>query len=402
MVDIPPILKGCNRWLSRRRKSAFRYMLVFAMFLISYITYIHTKFSFTLIAKPIANNIKTSKTDRIGNLKVDNDKLNTQKVVVLYGTPSSGYLQVQNDFALWMKEFKLYPWAWALPELVSEKYTKDQNFIPYVNSLMHVSFMIPENEPFDVKGRHLANYYLSQFRDGFINQWVQNRNILIGSDKFSYFLDETNGDYFMEAFIKTMPWNDPRYSLTKQGQLSVIIFHSSSYQDHLRKLWMNSAHDHTNSNSQNMKFSSWIVNDFNYDVIDSYGLAYALVKRGIPVSMVNVDKVEEDLSHFVLCNVLKFSCEGDFKGGLMPTEQKIPPNLFFDVKDDTLDEVKRVMSQHESPLIKCLEGNQLFHLYPQKVGLVHNASSGPCPTSFSNFSVKHEIRRIILANEKKS
>ena len=75
-------------------------MLVFAMFLISYITYIHTKFSFTLIAKPIANNIKTSKTDRIGNLKVDNDKLNTQKVVVLYGTPSSGYLQVQNDFAL--------------------------------------------------------------------------------------------------------------------------------------------------------------------------------------------------------------------------------------------------------------------------------------------------------------
>ena len=329
-----------------------------------------------------------------------------QKFVVVYGTNSSGYSQVESDFALWTQEFRIYPWAWALPEISAAKYRKDQHFGPFIRALQYFSTTVPASKPFDRAERLLSNYLISQFQDGFVEQWVQNRNILIGSDLFSYILDEQNGEDFLDKLTETLPWNDPRYSLLTEGEVSVVILHRSDHQEHLKDLWSKSIIG-GNELSETKKFSSWLVNDFNFDAFDSYSLAYTAIKKGISVSFVNVREIEGDLSHYIFCNVLMFACTDGHVTGVTSPEQESTQTIEdenFDLDAAKLSEIETAIKKHESLFEQCLQNDVKFQIYPRRKSKrrwsVDSSSSltlEACPES--NRSTKDEIRSTIVQNE---
>lgn len=382
-----------NKLLSQRKKNNFgtKVTIVFVTYLLYMIISIRSKYSTTLIASPTKGYIHNDRNIRENQSKDNsNDKGKLQKVVVLYGPTIN---QIQKDLSTWTKEFQLYPWAWALPDISSEKYTKEQHFGPFLDSIKYFSAMAPMTDSlFDVNERNLAEYSMTKFKDGFRDQWVQNKSIIIGSNRFSYILDETNGDSFMDAFIQTMPWKDPRYALLNEGEISVIILHQSSHKDHIKELWLNNI---ANNPSQKKKFSSWITHDFDFNIIDSYSLAYNFIKRGFHVSVVDVNNVEKDLSHFVLCTVLNFPCGNGYKGSSNHEKEQIKTSN-IDVTDLILDHIEQAIRMHESRFLKCFNKYQnLIQFYPQrnKNGQYSSKDSGPCPTL--NQSIKQEIREIV-------
>lgn len=326
--------------------------------------------------------------------------LKTQEFVIVYGTNSSGYSQVQSDFALWTQEFRIYPWAWALPEISATKYKKEHHFEPFIKSLQYFSSTVSASKPFDRAERLLSDYLVSQFRDGFVEQWVQNRNIIIGSDLFSYILDEQSGEDFVDKLTNTLPWNDERYSLLREGKVSFIILHRSDHQEHIKDLWSKSGIT-ANETSKSQKFSSWLVNDFNFDAFDSYSLAYAAVQKGISVAFVNVGEVKGDLSHYIFCDVLMFACTKGHVAGVGSPEKEIThviENEKFDVDAAKLNQIETVVKRHESLFERCLKNDKNFQIYPkQKFKLWKRVdtdlSDESCPES--NRATKDEIRNII-------
>jgi hypothetical protein len=414
-MDSPPNLRRLNRWIGRRRKNASKFMLLFASFLVILIFSIHVRYLGTLIASsdkaPVKKHSRKKNWTRKNNQQVD-DEPKPQEFVIVSGASSSGYTELESNFANWTQEFKMYPWSWALPELSSAEYTKKENFRPFIESLVYTSATVPENEAFDRKKRILITFLLSKFQDGFVEQWVQNRNILMGSDELSVALDETNGDNFMRAITKHLPWNDKRYALLKGGKLSVIILHRSSHQNNLRRLYENVISNGKSKNGETVSstlsskktFTSWLVNDFNFDTLDSYGLANKLLNNGISVSFVNVDDIEDgngnvDLTHYVSCNVLNFSCKDGQIIGLAKSNDKnnSKRNNDNDNMSKKLALVDEAIKRHESRYKECLKKRPNIVFYPRKKNeaISNVLSHPPCPTS--NQPIKDEIRQIIVS-----
>lgn len=382
-----------KRCIAQRKRNTSRFMLVFAIFLLSYLIYIQTAYRGTMISSTNNYRISTRSLRKEKNA----NPIKQQEVILVYGTMSSGYLQVQNDFSLWSQQFHMYPWSWAVPEISSEQYQKVQQFEPFMRSLKHYTTTVPESQRLDTTERSRVNYYISKFRDGFVDQWMQNKNILIGSDTFSIILDAIDGDNFFNALEKTMPWNDPRYSNLKEGRISFLILHRSSHQDHLKQMWQRKVV--ADGNLNNEKFSSWFANEFNFDDIDFFGLAYKLAKQGTSVTLVDVDFVDENLSQYICKNILQ-SCSNQDGNKLKTSEsydvksEAIAKKTDLDITDKTLSLIANAIKKHENKLQACLQGVKNFQMYPvTNIKQTDNLASD-LDCSDSNHSVKNELRKI--------
>ncbi len=410
-MESPPTVKRFNRWISNttftasssKRRNTTKYLILFVTFLLSLIMSIHTQYMRTMISYTDESLLKRRSREIESEKEITPKK--KQHFVLMYGTStnSSGYSKVQSDFSSWTQQFQIYPWSWALPAIKPERYVKEQNFGPFMESLVHLSTAVPEAEyKFDRQKYAESKFFLTKFQDGFIQQWVQNRNILVGSDEFNIILDEKNGDDFFRALLKTLPWNDSRFSLLSEGILSGIVLHNSKHKSHIVDLWTNKKKDQ--DEDQGGKFLSWLLNDFNFDVIDSYGLAHKLSKRGIPVSIVNVDQVKSDLSHFISCNILEFSCKDGKVIALEEsrfTEEKPTHDNseHTDLYPSVLNEIEKVIRRYERQYHSCLDKNSngLVNFYPQGADKQQQDkyNNNPCPDS--NEAVKNEIRDILTS-----
>jgi len=395
-MESPPTLRryNPNSIAHHRRNSATKMMMIFASLLGCFIMSIHTRYLHTLVS--LANESSNHDTRKRDYREEVSPKI--QDFVILYGTSASGYDQVQSDFSTWTQEFNFYPWTWALPDMSPEYYTKTEHFKPLMDSIIHTSSLVPVSEPINVRERIRSNFFLLKYRDGFIGQWMQHKNIVIGSETFSYILDRKNGDRFLNTFLKTLPWNDPRFSLMKAGKLSAIILHRSSPIDHIKDLWIGNTENQTES--INSEFSSWMMNEFNFDVLDSYGLAYKLVDKGVSVAFVDVDEVKDDLSHFISCNILNFPCRNGHIVGLNGNSQSTATRSLshdnIDVSSKKLGQLEDAINQYERDYRACFQGKMKIKFYSADIRAKEEFSATDkksCP--ISNQVIKEKIIDII-------
>ncbi len=393
-MDSPPLLRRYNPHsiTNHRRSNATKMMIIFASFLGFCIMSIHTRYLKTMVSS--TNGVsKHTKRKKRGLEKVSTQG---QDFVILYGTTSSGYDKVQSDFALWTQDFNFYPWTWALPEMSTEFYSKTEHFKPLMDSIVHSSSLVPESETFNIDERMRSTFFLMKFKDGFIEQWVQNKNIVMGSEIFSYVLNDKNGHRFLNTFMKTLPWNDPRFSLTKPGKVSAIILHRSTPVDHIKDLWISNMEN--DKKSKNTKFSTWMMNELNFDVLDSFGLASKLIKKGITVAFVDVDEVKNDLSHFISCSVLNLSCQDGLIVGLehgQPAAKRTLSRTNIDVSTDKLHQLEETIRRYENDYRACFEQETKIKFYPidkRPKEISSTTSNNSCPVS--NQLIKEKIKEI--------
>lgn len=233
-----------------------------------------------------------------------------QQVVIIVSSPCSGFDMVEKDFMKWSKEFKIRPYAYALPDISPELYSSRDAFRPFLNAIRTKIKSAPRG--FDNHNRteyKLAKLLIDEFHHGFNSQWMQNKNILIGSDMFNSFRDQRIREKFVNVLVKLMPWNDSRFSLYgSNDRIKVVILYRSSRSRHVYSMWKNS--------SSKEKFGEWILSK-GYSNLDMFSTANEFSRYGAMVDVIDVDHVAEmklSLSHFVACNSLNLDC---IKAGLL-------------------------------------------------------------------------------------
>mmetsp|Transcript_11481 Transcript_11481/g.17224 ORF Transcript_11481/g.17224 Transcript_11481/m.17224 type:complete len:410 (-) Transcript_11481:479-1708(-) len=227
-----------------------------------------------------------------------------QQVVIIVSSPCSGFDMVEKDFMKWSKEFKIRPYTYALPDLSSELYSSRDAFRPFLNAIRTKTKSAPRG--FDDHNRteyKQAKSLIDEFHHGFNLQWMQNKDIVIGSDTFNYFRDHGIREKFVNVLVKLMPWNDSRFSLYgSNDRIKVVVLYRSSRSRHVYSMWKNS--------SSNEKFGEWILSK-GYLNLDMFSTANEFSRYGAMVDVIDVDHVAEmklSLSHFIACNSLHLDC----------------------------------------------------------------------------------------------
>ena len=265
-----------------------------------------------------------------------------QQVVIIVSSPCSGFDVVEKDFMKWSKEFKIRPYAYALPDISPEIYSSRDAFRPFLNAIRTKIKSAPRG--FDNHNRteyKQAKLLIDEFHHGFNSQWMQNKDILIGSDMFNHFRDQRIREKFVNVLVKLMPWNDSRFSLYgSNDRIKVVVLYRSSRSRHVYAMWKNS--------SSKEKFGEWILSK-GYSNLDMFSTANEFSRYGAMVDVIDVDHVAEmklSLSHFIACNSLNLDCN---KAGLLKkidNATATPTELPF-VETTHMGKIEEILEKYE-------------------------------------------------------
>ena len=183
-----------------------------------------------------------------------------------------------------------------------------EGVFPLIDSLITKVTSAPRGFPsYNRTKSSSSNYFIEEFRQGFNSYWMQNKNIVIGSDSFYQILssNEWKLEKFVSEFVGLLPWNDERYSLPGSDDCSTaIILHRSSRMDHALTAWSLS--------SPKISFTEWILSDEGFNQLDQFSIAETFYENGIGVDIVDINHVstlDQSLSHFIACQILKLECD---------------------------------------------------------------------------------------------
>jgi len=269
-----------------------------------------------------------------------------QQVVIIVSSPCSGFDMVEKDFMKWSKEFKIRPYTYALPDISPEIYSSRDAFRPFLNAIQTKIKSAPRGfENHNRTEYKQAKLLIDEFHHGFNSQWMQNKDILIGSDMFNHFRDQRVREKFVNILVKLMPWNDSRFSLYgSNDRIKVVVLYRSSRSRHVYSMWENS--------SSKEKFGEWILSK-GYSNLDMLSTANEFSRYGTMVDVIDVDHVAEmklSLSHFIACNSLNLDCN---KAGLLkkidnatatPTELNLP---FVETTHINMGKIEKILEKYE-------------------------------------------------------
>jgi len=232
-------------------------------------------------------------------------KQREQKVVIIVSSPSNGFDMMEKDLMNWSKTYKIHPYAYALPDISSLNYTRRHGFRPLLDAINTKNFMAPRG--FDNHNRtdySKVKFLIDEFRHGFNAQWMQNKDIIIGSETFNSFQDERIRQKLVNVLVKLMPWNDSRFSLYgSNDRIKVIVLYRSSRSKHFHSLWKES--------SSKLKLEEWIASQGQ----DIFSTANEFIRHGAKdIDVVDVDYIVDmkyNLTHFIACKSLNLGCNGD-------------------------------------------------------------------------------------------
>ena len=228
-----------------------------------------------------------------------------QAVVIIASAPGLGYEIVEKDLIDWSKNYKIRPYSYVVPDISPDNYTKSQGCLPLVDAILTKASSVPRGfDGYNLTKNNSSDYLIMEFQKEFNSIWMQNKNILIGSDHLPYFQDEKLRRLVINRLVEMFPWNDKRLSLPGSNRdAKVIVLYRSSRINHLQSYW--------SSSSANVEFIDWLS---SYDVIrhiDIFSTADVFSRNGLKVDVVDVDyvvKKGQNLTAFILCEVIGLSC----------------------------------------------------------------------------------------------
>mmetsp|Transcript_10290 Transcript_10290/g.11394 ORF Transcript_10290/g.11394 Transcript_10290/m.11394 type:complete len:400 (-) Transcript_10290:110-1309(-) len=333
------------------------------------------------------------------NANIGSSRNADQRFVIFSGSNSAEFIKVQNDLTTWSQHYKIHPWKFAYPDVSPTMYNKTQASGPLIKSLSYLNTGVSKEKfNFNRIKKLEADHLVETFTDAFIHRWLQGGNILMGSTKLNLILDNVNGDCLLKGFLKTMPWNDPKYDLKGSvDSLEVVIIHRSNHIEHLKSIWASSKQEKSES------FSHWLINEFDFDEIDSYRMALKLIRNGISVSFVKVDVLQHDdqndLTHFIACNILNIECDGNRVIGLEESGETIelPDDLDIDLNDEMLNQVEEVIKSYEGQR-SCLENDQNVNVWVYPTRRSRTTSASCHFQNEKDLSLRDEVMKVLESN----
>lgn len=231
-----------------------------------------------------------------------------QEFVIIASSAESGFDAVEKDLIALSRHYKLSPYSYVIPDISSSNYTKSHGSLPLMEAIRTKSTTVPRGfDTYNITKNNASDFFIMEFQKEFNSLWMQNKNILVGSDSFSDFHDVTLRRKFVDRFVKMFPWNDKRFSLPGSNHdAKVIVLYRSSRIDHLKSLWGNSL--------GKVAFKDWITSSpHNYRNLDVFSTAEVFSKKGLKVDIVDVDHVvnnNQNLTKYILCEVMELQCQG--------------------------------------------------------------------------------------------
>lgn len=271
-----------------------------------------------------------------------------QRVLLLSGPLQSGLSKLNSDISQWSKSYKLGGWSWSIPEITNYNYTRDQGFDPLVDSMVYgLSHKLEMGPRYRDTRREVADYFLKEYRAAFVAEWMKNKSILVGSEKF---FTAANGK-IIESFVDMLPWNHPQFSLSgSKDDITVLICYRPSRVQHLASLWR------TSVDYKKLSFSKWLLSSDRINDIDALGLAEEFVKRGISVIIMDVEDVLKnhlDLGYYISCNILDAPCNNHIIVGLEDFNSTMPAlDLSYDLNhvglnDAAIKQIERTLGLYD-------------------------------------------------------
>ena len=262
-------------------------------------------------------------------------KIEHQEAIIIIGSQGTGFHSVEQDLIQWSKDYSIRPYTYALPNIPRTKYNNSQGFIPLLDALATQVVSAPRGFPtYNRTKSNLSAFFIEEFRQGFNAQWIQNKNIILGSDQFHYIMDhdQTGSDnnsnhankrkieQFVEEFVGLMPWNDERYHLSgSNDRATALLLYRTSRLQYVKSLWSSTSSPLSPSNS-NKTFVEWMLSSSrpqSQHLDPALIIADKLHQAGINIAVVDVDHVvvemKLNLSHYLACEFFRLTCGDDGK-----------------------------------------------------------------------------------------
>jgi len=252
-----------------------------------------------------------------------------QKIVILSGPHKNIISSIKKNMKSWENsENSLRPeWKWLVPQLVTEIETKyDNHSSNGFNALLE---SIYDSSAF---GKIAARHVIKLYRTEFLKAWVKGYNIVVGSERMNFFINNSDGPQVINDLIDLMPWHfdDEIYIDGSNKSLEVVVMYQGRRLDHLISIW-------NDNRKKDESFKDWVVNidKAHLKELDSLWLVELLINEGLNVVVVDISGVEErdlNVANVAACNIFFGNC--DTNKELM--EMKIQP-IQMDTKEAYTD-----------------------------------------------------------------
>lgn len=228
-----------------------------------------------------------------------------QKVVILMASPGIAFSELEQELYHWDKETQLQPWSWAIPDIRPEVYNVQEGFKPLMESIHFHSTSPPRgHEEFDRASKNQSDFFLEQFSQGFLFEWVKNKNILISSDHFHLWKDNVKS---VRKLLSLLPWHDRRYSLYGSNMdVKVVVLQPMDKLKHINHVFQ--LFSSSSLSSQPSSISEWLATLDDLSSFDTLSLAQRFQDEGIKVDVLAFDNHNaNNLKRLVACHILGIS-----------------------------------------------------------------------------------------------
>lgn len=318
-----------------------------------------------------------------------------RELVIIVSAPASGFDAVEKDLIAWSKDYKIRPYSYVVPDISPTNYTKSKGCLQLIDAILTKVTSAPRGfDGYNFTKYMASDYLITEFQKEFNSLWMQNKNILIGSDHLSHFSSEKVRRKSLDRLLKMFPWNDARFSLPgTNNDAKVILLYRSSRMKHLQELWSSSA--------SHVDFIEWLSSYDASNHVDIFSTTEVFTKKGLKVDVVDVDNIVDNgqnLTKYILCEVIGLPCQSDgplkglLDGNVEPTKFSVR-NSSFDVQFDSLD---AAMNEYECKF-DFLRGKDV-RFFPKSLAFKFSSCK---VTSIERSDVSREIQNMAQQMKKK-
>eukprot|EP00554_Chaetoceros_debilis_P003435 CAMPEP_0194087448 /NCGR_PEP_ID=MMETSP0149-20130528/25067_1 /TAXON_ID=122233 /ORGANISM="Chaetoceros debilis, Strain MM31A-1" /LENGTH=443 /DNA_ID=CAMNT_0038770801 /DNA_START=144 /DNA_END=1472 /DNA_ORIENTATION=- len=308
-----------------------------------------------------------------------------QRAFILVGSSAVGFEEIESDLREWNKNYLLKNGnSYPLPDLSPEMYNATDGFRPLLKAIEDQTSGIARGyASFSRQKRNQTEFLIEEFRQTFNNEWMKNKNFIIGIDAFRD-LSSSHGDnvlqsQFFETLLSLFPWYDKRFPFRgSNDNVTAIILYRSRRVARVTSLWENTPGDQS--------FSTWAKNFQDFHELDTFSIAETLRKMGVHLAIVDVDHVLSNglsLSHYIACNILGVQC--DDSGYILNADrEKITPwkgrvrkrtHGILDIKEGAMKKFILPLQQNECSYDFIRNGENV-DFYPTKLKTLFSWCTG--------------------------
>lgn len=323
------------------------------------------------------------------NVTLKQKSTRARELAIILSGPVSGFETVEKDLIAWSKDYKLRPYTYAIPDISPINYTKSQGSLQLIDAIRTKVSSVPRGfDGYNLTKHMASDSLIREFQKEFNSLWMQNKNILIGSDQITYFTSEKVRRKTLHRLTELFPWNDVRFSLPgTNNDAKVILLYRSSRVQHLQALW--------SSSKIQEDFIEWLSSNDIIVHMDIFSTAEVLAREGLKIDVVDVDYVVDNgqnLTKYILCEVIGMSCQSD---GPLKTlmDENVEPTKYLESKSNfnvQFEKLEVTMNEFDCEFDFLRAKNVRF--FPESLAL--KFSSCKLPNNNGRYDISTRVKNI--------